>query len=75
LPGLLVPLIIYFVEEKDSPIRPLHAAQALNFGLTQMIVVSAGRAIGSSLSPPTPRPCSPSSSRSTIYELVAPWSG
>lgn len=39
LGGFLVPLIIYFVKKKDSPFVRFHAAQALNFGLTQMIVV------------------------------------
>ena len=39
LGGFLVPLIIYFVKKKDSPFVRYHAAQALNFGLTQMIIV------------------------------------
>ncbi len=38
LGGFLVPMIIYFVKKKDSPYVRYHAAQALNFGLTQLIV-------------------------------------
>ncbi|WP_433326590.1 DUF4870 domain-containing protein [Spirillospora sp. CA-294931] len=35
--GFLAPLIIYFVKKKDSRLTRFHAAQALNFQLTQLI--------------------------------------
>jgi uncharacterized Tic20 family protein len=38
LGGFLVPLILYFVKKNDSTFVRFHAAQSLNFALTQMIV-------------------------------------
>jgi len=76
LGGFLVPLIIYFVKKKDSPFVRFHAAQALNFGLTQMIVVFSWVVpiviIAIAANAPA---CSPSSSRSTSTSSSRPGSG
>ncbi|HXA57964.1 MAG TPA: DUF4870 domain-containing protein [Streptosporangiaceae bacterium] len=41
LTGFLGPLILYFVKRRESEFVRYHAAQALNFALTQMIAVFA----------------------------------
>ena len=76
LGGFLVPLIIYFIKKRDSPFVRFHAAQALNFGLTQLIVtfsyilavvvitIAAGGSALVALGLVVPV---------YLYELIAPW--